>query len=101
MLHKPAASSGPDNASEYKMRVGAYMFALYGLIYAGFVVINIVKPVLMEKIIFSGLNLAVVYGFGLIIFALVLALIYNAMCAKEENRVNGLSEKKSKKKGGK
>ena len=86
MLHKPAESCGADHAVAYKKRVGAYMFALYSLVYTGFVVINIVKPVLMEKIVFKGLNLAVVYGFGLIIFALFLALIYNCMCAKEELR---------------
>lgn len=95
MLHKPAKSSGTDHAIEYKRRIGAYMFALYGFIYAGFVAINIVKPVLMEKIILGGLNLAVIYGFGLIIFALILALIYNLMCAKEENRVNIKSKKKA------
>ena len=88
MLHKPAQSTGTDHAIDYKKRIGAYMFALYSLVYAGFVVINIVSPVLMEKIIFAGLNLAVVYGFGLIVFALFLALIYNMMCAKEEHRVN-------------
>ena len=93
MLHEPATDSGPDHASGYKSRIGLYMFALYSLIYAGFVVINVTKPVLMETIIFAGLNLAVVYGFGLIVLALVLALIYNAMCAKEESRVNNLPEK--------
>lgn len=94
MLHKPAANSGQDNAIKYKKRIGAYMFVLYSFVYTGFVVINIVKPVLMEKIIFAGLNMAVVYGFGLIIFALFLALIYNFMCEKEENRVNIQSENK-------
>lgn len=94
MLHEPAANSGPDHASEYKARIGAYMFALYSLVYVGFVVVNLVSPVLMEKIIFLGLNLAVVYGFGLIIFALFLALIYNGMCAKEESRVNSSARDK-------
>ena len=94
MLHKPAANSGPDHAIKYKKRIGAYMFVLYSFVYTGFVFINIVKPVLMEKIIFAGLNMAVVYGFGLIIFALFLALIYNFMCEKEENRVNIQSENK-------
>ncbi len=97
MLHEPASNSGPDNASGYKTRIGAYMFALYGLIYAGFVVINLAKPVFMEKIIFLGLNVAVVYGFGLIIFALVLAMIYNGMCAKEEARVNTPDKRKGAK----
>ena len=84
MLHEPAAQQGKDYATAYKMRLGAIMFFIYGLIYAGFVAINVAKPVLMEKTIVFGLNLAVVYGFGLIIFALILALIYNKMCAKRE-----------------
>ncbi len=97
MLHKPVEDTDTDYAVDYKRQVGAYMFALYSLVYAGFVIINIVKPVLMEKIIFGGLNLAVVYGFGLIIFALFLALIYNHMCTKEEKRLNS----NTKEKGGK
>ncbi len=38
--------------------------------------------------IFGGLNLAVVYGFGLIIFALVLALIYSRACGRREKRLH-------------
>ncbi|MFC1754826.1 DUF485 domain-containing protein [Thermoproteota archaeon] len=96
MLHEPAASSGPDNASDYKTQLGIIMFIGYLLIYAGFVVINIVNPVLMEKIVFCGLNLAVVYGFGLIIFALLLALVYNAMCNKREFDYNEPEDKGGK-----
>lgn len=89
MLHEPAQKSGPDPASGYKMRIGIWMFFLYAAVYAGFVVINVAKPVLMEKIIFKGLNLAVVYGFGLIILAMVLALIYNNSCTKKEKELKG------------
>jgi len=88
MLHKPAAESGPDHAQGYKSKLGVRMFLLYAIIYAGFVAINIISPVTMEKTIFLGLNLAVVYGFGLIIFALVLALIYNYACGRKENELN-------------
>ena len=94
MLHEPASDSGEDKALEYKKRIGVFMFILYSLVYTGFVVINIVKPILMEKTIFAGLNLAVVYGFGLIIFALFLSLIYNTMCAKKEDLVNNNSAAK-------
>lgn len=87
MLHEPAAPSGKDPASPYKMRLGAWMFLLYALIYAGFVAINLLSPLTMETEILLGLNLAVVYGFGLIIFALILALIYNSMCGREERRL--------------
>jgi hypothetical protein len=38
----------------------------------------------MGIIVFMGLNLATVYGFLLIIVALIEALIYNYMCHKKE-----------------
>lgn len=87
MLHEPAVPSGKDPASPYKTRIGTWMFCLYALIYAGFVAINIGRPVLMEREILWGLNLAVVYGFFLIIFALVLALIYNGLCNAKEREL--------------
>jgi len=92
MLHEPAAKAGKDPASPYKMRLGVQMFFVYAIVYVGFVAINIIKPVLMEKIIFLGLNLAVVYGFGLIIFAMILALIYNSLCTKKENELKDQEE---------
>jgi uncharacterized membrane protein (DUF485 family) len=88
MLHKPAESGGDDHAVGYKTKLGLRMFAIYGLVYAGFVLINIIKPILMETIIMFGLNLAVVYGFGLIILALIMALVYNQMCVKQEKLLN-------------
>lgn len=92
MLHKPAADSGPDPAQSYKSKLGVRMFLVYALVYIGFVAINIISPLAMEKTIFLGLNLAVVYGFGLIIFALILALIYNYACGVKENELSGNSE---------
>lgn len=94
MLHEPAAPQGEDKAAAYKSRVGVYMFIIYGLIYAGFVAINITNPLLMEKVVLFGLNLACVYGFGLIVIALVMALIYNAMCGKQESLLNVDTPKK-------
>ena len=84
MLHEPAQKVGKDPASDYKSKLGVVMFFIYAVIYGGFVAINVVKPILMEKVILAGLNLAVVYGFGLIIFALILAMIYNTMCTAKE-----------------
>ncbi len=89
MLHEPAAQSGPDHAQGYKSKLGVRMFFVYAVIYAGFVAINILSPLTMEKTVMMGLNLATVYGFGLIVFALVLALIYNYACSKKEKEVNG------------
>jgi len=88
MLHKPAAASGVDHAQGYKSRLGVWMFLVYALVYVGFVAINIISPLSMENTVFLGLNLAVVYGFGLIIFALLLALIYNFQCGAKEKKLN-------------
>lgn len=38
----------------------------------------------MGEIVLAGLNLATVYGFALIIVALIEALVYDAMCRRKE-----------------
>jgi uncharacterized membrane protein YciS (DUF1049 family) len=35
-----------------------------------------------------GLNLAVFYGFGLILSAIIMGIIYNAICTRYENEMN-------------
>jgi uncharacterized membrane protein (DUF485 family) len=84
MLHEPATPSGKDPAGPYKRRLGIWMFLFYALFYAGFVAINLLNPPAMGIIVFAGLNLATVYGIGLIVVALIQALIYDAMCRKKE-----------------
>jgi uncharacterized membrane protein (DUF485 family) len=84
MLHEPATPSSKDPAGPYKMRLGIRMFIFYSLFYAGFVAINLLFPQAMGAIVIAGLNLATVYGFALIIVALIMALIYNGMCHKKE-----------------
>jgi len=84
MLHEPAASSGPDPSSSYKARVGIWMFLVYAVIYAGFVAVNVVSPLAMERKVLAGLNLATVYGMSLIVVALVLALVYDRLCSTHE-----------------
>ncbi len=93
MFHGPAQNyEGKDRAAPYKTRLGLWMFLVYLLVYAGFVVINVIKPALMAKVVFLGLNLAVAYGLALIIFALVLALIYNHYCSRQEARLNSADD---------
>ena len=87
MGHGPAVKLGKDDAQAYKTRLGIYMFILYTICYASFVAINSVKPSIMQ-IIVAGQTLAVVFGFSLIVFALVLAVIYNSMCNAAEARMN-------------
>jgi uncharacterized membrane protein (DUF485 family) len=86
--HGPATEWGEDKASEYKARLGIYLFIFYCIVYAVYVAINVINPQTMGIIVFSGLNLAVVYGFGLIVLAMVMGIIYNAMCTAAEDKMN-------------
>ena len=64
-------------------RLGAYMFLIYTLIYTGFILTNILANKLMQTKLGS-FNLAIVYGFGLIILAVLLASFYNHICSNSE-----------------
>ncbi len=87
MGHGPAVKLGKDNAAGYKTKLGIKMFIAYSLVYATFVIINTTNPKLMETSI-MGQTAAVIWGFGLIMLALVMAVIYNAMCNKAEKHLN-------------
>jgi uncharacterized membrane protein (DUF485 family) len=87
MLHEPASPSGKDPAAAYKSRLGVQMFAFYTVFYAGFVAINLLSPQTMATIVMAGLNLATVYGMGLIVLALVQALVYNRKCRRKEREL--------------
>ena len=85
MLHEPAnAVTGIDEAAAYKRRLGLWMLLVYGILYVAFIVINVVSPAAMGVIVIGGLNLAIVYGFALIIIAFVLAIVYNWLCTRHE-----------------
>jgi adenosylcobinamide amidohydrolase len=56
--------------------LGLKLFALYLAAYGTFVGLNAFWPDVMKKPVIAGVNLAIVYGFGLIVGAFVLALIY-------------------------
>ena len=86
--HGPAVKLGKDNASEWKSKLGIKLFFVYGLIYTGFVLINTVKPKLMEINVLFGMNLAVIYGMGLIVLAIIMGLVYNYFCTKKEDELN-------------
>jgi len=89
MLHEPAAASTErDHASGQKAKIGIGLFIFYSLVYAGFVAINVFKPQWMEIKTLMGMNLAVLYGFGLIILAIVMGLIYNHLCGRLEDTLN-------------
>ena len=64
----------------YNARVGLVLFVIYLILYGGFVFLNAFAAETMEATPLAGVNLAILYGFGLILAALVLALFYGWMC---------------------
>jgi len=88
MIHEPTAVIETDKAAAKKSKLGVKLFFLYTIIYAGFVLIGLTNPELMGLEIIGGQNIAIVYGFGLIVLAVVMGFIYNYFCTKMENKMN-------------
>jgi len=70
-------------------RFGLVLFAFYLAFYGGFVAISAFSPDTMDWTPIPGINLAIIYGFALIVVALLLALIYGAFCRAEGDRRHG------------
>ena len=87
MLHEPSVELGKDNSIEKKSKLGVKLFWIYMFIYFGFIVIGTLSPKTLG-LHFLGVNLAIVYGMGLIVLAAVMGLFYNHFCTKYENQMN-------------
>ena len=61
-------------------KYGLILFSIYTVFYLGFVLVNAFAANWVEWVPFLGLNLAIIWGFGLIALALILALIYGFLC---------------------
>ena len=88
MLHEPSKPIGTDKAAARKAKLGVKMFLFYTLVYAGFVIIGLSKPELMGVEVIGGQNIAIVYGIGLIILAIIMGFIYNYFCTRMEDEMN-------------
>ena len=64
-------------------RRGLALFAVYVLLYGGFIVVCVFRPDVLRDRPTSGVNLAIIYGLGLIGAALVLALVYMRLCRRQ------------------
>jgi uncharacterized membrane protein (DUF485 family) len=64
-------------------RIGLVLFAVYLALYGGFVGLNTFAPQAMEMTPIAGINLAILYGFGLIIAAVVMAVLYGLLCTAD------------------
>ena len=64
-------------------KLGLGLFVVYLLLYFGFMGIATFKYEWFASTPIGGVNLAILYGMGLIVAALVLALIYMVLCKRE------------------
>jgi uncharacterized membrane protein (DUF485 family) len=60
--------------------LGIFLFFVYLAFYGGFVLLNAFAPEVMELTPWAGVNLAIWYGFALIVVAIALSLIYGWLC---------------------
>ena len=72
-----------QNAWDFNARIGLVLFSIYLALYGGFIYLSAFKRELMARPSVGGANLAIVYGFGLIVAAFVLAVLYMFLCKRE------------------
>ncbi len=77
--HLPPDEPRDPVAERHNARLGLALFALYLLGYGAYVLVNAFWPAVMDRDV-GGVNLAVASGMVLIVGALVLALVYAALC---------------------
>jgi len=82
----PPAEVRDPVAERFNARLGLLLFAIYLAAYGAYVLINAFRPAVMDELVGAGVNLAVASGMGLIVGALVLALVYAALCRRPGGR---------------
>lgn len=91
MLHVDEAPgpTGEDDSAAIaarNARYGRLLFLAYLVPYALFVWVNAFRPAWMDTVVLAGINLAVASGFGLIVAAIVSALVYGWLCRSSGGR---------------
>ncbi|MBN1778353.1 MAG: DUF485 domain-containing protein [Clostridiales bacterium] len=87
MQHENVPEDRKDCAAGIKAKLGLWMFLVYTLVYAGFIAVTVFAPDVMGTDI-GNINMAIFYGLFLIVFAIILAFIYNFICARCEKKMN-------------
>lgn len=83
MAHGPATEWKKEKSEGFKTKLGLIMFAVYTVIYFAFIFICVFSPRTMG-IDVGSLNMAIAFGFGLIVLAIILALVYNYVISRRE-----------------
>lgn len=88
--HSPADDPEDEASTARNARMGRKLFVAYLALYVGYMWLVAFRPDLLAKLPWGGVNTAVLYGFGLIVAALVTALVYGLLC----RTTSGPSEEK-------
>ena len=87
MEHGPPTEWQEDKSEGFKTKLGLVMVVFFTIVYFAFIILAVTNPQAMANDVGS-LNVAVVYGFGIIILAIIQAVIYNLVCSRHE-KCNG------------
>lgn len=90
-MHGPSTEWKKDNATSIKELLGIWLFIMYLIVYTAFIVINVVSPKFMSTDLGS-INVAIAYGMGLIILAIILAFAYNHVSTHAEELLNNTED---------
>ena len=81
MDHAPQPKEKEDAGTVIRnARYGLILFAIYLACYGGFMFLSAFEPEIIAARPFGGINVATMYGFGLIVAALLLAFVYMYLC---------------------
>ena len=82
MDHGPNQSHDDESPQTIarNVRVGLWLFAIYLVFYVVFMLVAAFSPESMAARPLAGVNLAIWYGFALLLGALVMALVYSWLC---------------------
>jgi uncharacterized membrane protein (DUF485 family) len=83
MSHGPPTEWKKGQSDGFKVKLGLILFGVYTVLYMAFVFLCVLSPRLAAAPV-GGLNVAITYGFGLIVVAIALALVYNYVCGRRE-----------------
>lgn len=92
---KPGSTSAAAHHDDHpevsaaNARAGLVLFFIYLAAYAGFMGLSAFAPQAMGVPVLAGVNLAITYGMGLIVGALVVAAIYMWLCGRNLRLAEG------------
>lgn len=98
-MHGKTEHIKDSKSSKVKEIVGQWFFMLYTIFYAIFILTNVMSPRFMG-IDVGDLNIAITFGFGLILLAILLAFAYNHISTHVEQAFEDHEHKKSEGNGG-